>query len=118
MQKKNCAQRLPVWLLGGELGIGHDPEQHAAYVGSWIKVLEEDPKEIFRAAADAEKIKDFVLSFSQQQEIVDQEEITMDQTSSRIMMQTHVNTYLFLMQKKIWRKLPVLAGITRPKPGM
>jgi len=38
--------------------------------------------------------------------------------ASRIMMQTHVNTYLFLMQKKIWRKLPVLAGITRPKPGM
>lgn len=35
-------------------------EQHAAYVGSWIKVLKEDYNEIFRAAADAEKICDFL----------------------------------------------------------
>ncbi|MDL1866920.1 DUF1738 domain-containing protein, partial [Betaproteobacteria bacterium PRO4] len=81
--KEELRAEIASMLLGGELGIGHDPEQHAAYVGSWIKVLEEDPKEIFRAAADAEKIKDYVLSFSQQQEIVDQEEITMDQTSQQ-----------------------------------
>lgn len=56
-------------LLSGELGIGHDPGQHVAYVSSWIKALQEDPTEIFRAAADAEKIQDFVLVFSQQQEI-------------------------------------------------
>jgi antirestriction protein ArdC len=35
-------------ILGNELGIGHDPGQHVAYVGSWIKVLQEDPLEIFR----------------------------------------------------------------------
>ncbi len=62
-------------LLGSELGIGHDPGQHVAYVGSWIKALQQDPTEIFRAAADAEKIQDFVLSFSQQQKMVEQEEI-------------------------------------------
>ena len=56
--------------LGDELGIGHDPGQHAAYVGSWIKVLENDPLEIFRAAADAERIQDFVLGLEQKQ-IVD-----------------------------------------------
>ena len=81
--KEELRAEIASMLLGCELGIGHDPEHHAAYVGSWIKVLEEDPKEIFRAAADAEKIKDYVLSFSQQQEIVDQEEITMDQTSQQ-----------------------------------
>jgi len=43
-------------LIGDELGIGHDPGQHAAYVGSWIKVLQEDSKEIVRAARDAEHI--------------------------------------------------------------
>lgn len=48
-------------ILGDELGIGHDPEQHAAYVGSWIKALQDDPLEIFRAAAEAEKIQDYVL---------------------------------------------------------
>lgn len=54
-------------ILGNELGIGHDPDQHASYVKSWIKVLEEDPMEIFRAAADAEKIHEFVLAFEQKQ---------------------------------------------------
>ena len=43
-------------MLGEQLGIGHDPGQHSAYVESWIRALENDPREIFRAAADAEKI--------------------------------------------------------------
>ena len=77
--KEELRAEIASMILGGELGIGHDPEQHAAYVGSWIKVLEDDPKEIFRAAADAEKIQDYVLSFSQQQKVVEQEEIRMDQ---------------------------------------
>ena len=55
-------------ILGEELGLGHDPSQHAAYVGSWIKSLEKDPLEIFRAAAAAEKIRDHVLTFEQQQQ--------------------------------------------------
>jgi antirestriction protein ArdC/phage/plasmid primase-like uncharacterized protein len=54
-------------ILGNELGIGHDTQQHAAYVGSWIKVLQDDPLEIFRAAAEAEKIRDFVLGLEQRQ---------------------------------------------------
>jgi len=70
-------------LLSGELSIGHDPGQHVAYVSSWIKALQEDPTEIFRAAADAEKIQDFVLALSQQQEIAQktdtEEAIKMDQ---------------------------------------
>lgn len=55
-------------ITGAELDIGHDPHQHAAYVGSWIKVLKEDPLEIFRAAADAEKIHSYVMAFEQKQE--------------------------------------------------
>lgn len=50
-------------MLGERLEIGHDPGQHAAYVASWIKVLEDDPREIFRAAADAEKINSYVMAF-------------------------------------------------------
>ena len=52
-------------ILGDELGIGHDPKQHSAYVGSWIKALQDDPLEIFRAAADAEKIQTYVLGLTQ-----------------------------------------------------
>ena len=55
-------------MLGGQLGIGHDPGQHVAYIGSWIKALEQDPREVFRAAADAEKIVKMVRSFELEQE--------------------------------------------------
>ncbi len=65
-------------MIGATLAIGHDPGQHAAYVASWIKVLQEDPKEIFRAAADAEKIKDYVLALEKQQEQVAQQAIETD----------------------------------------
>ncbi len=81
--KEELRAEIASMLLSGELGIGHDPGQHVAYVNSWIKALQEDPTEIFRAAADAEKIQDFVLAFSQQQEIAQgidaQEAIKMDQ---------------------------------------
>ncbi len=45
-------------MAGEALGIGHDPGQHHAYVASWIQVLKDDPKEILRAASDAQKIID------------------------------------------------------------
>lgn len=54
-------------MLGERLEIGHDPGQHAAYVGSWVKALKEDPKEIFRAASDAERISAYVMDFEQEQ---------------------------------------------------
>lgn len=59
--KEELRAEIASMIMGDELGIGHDPEQHAAYVGSWIKVLEDDPLEIFRAAADAEKIQEYVM---------------------------------------------------------
>lgn len=57
------------WMLGLELGIGHDPGQHLSYVGSWIKVLKEDPYEIVRACRDAEKMKEYVLAMEHKLEL-------------------------------------------------
>jgi Zincin-like metallopeptidase len=56
-------------IIGSEIGIGYDPGQHAAYVGGWIKALQDEPLEIFRAAADAEKIQKYIYSLQQQQAI-------------------------------------------------
>lgn len=50
-------------MVGERLEIGHDPGQHVAYVASWIKALKEDPREIFRAASDAERITSYVMAF-------------------------------------------------------
>jgi antirestriction protein ArdC len=47
-------------MISSELGLPHDPGQHASYVASWIKVLQKDPLEIFRASADAQKIHTFI----------------------------------------------------------
>jgi len=65
--KEELRAEIASMIVGDELGIGHDPGQHAAYVGSWVKALQDEPLEVFRAAADAEKIHDYVLAFEQQQ---------------------------------------------------
>lgn len=57
------------WMLGQDVGIPHSPDQHAAYVQSWIQVLKEDPYEIVRACRDAEKIKDYVFDMERKKEL-------------------------------------------------
>ena len=53
-------------MTGDRLGLGHDPSRHAAYVGSWIQALRDDPREIYRASQDAQEISDFVLDRSRE----------------------------------------------------
>src|SRR5271166_764074 len=55
-------------ILGSELGIGYDPAQHASYVDHWIQILTESPKEILFAAADAERISEYILCIEEKQE--------------------------------------------------
>jgi antirestriction protein ArdC len=38
--------------------------RHADYLGSWLKILREDSRAIFRAASKASKACDFLLAFS------------------------------------------------------
>ena len=56
-------------LIGGELKIGHSFGQHATYSGTWAKILKDDPFEISRAAADAQKIVSRLTGAGQKQEI-------------------------------------------------
>lgn len=49
--------------VASELGIPTDLPQHASYIANWIKPLKEDKREVFRAAADAQKIADMELGF-------------------------------------------------------
>jgi antirestriction protein ArdC len=59
--KEELRAELASVFLAAEQGVPHNPEQHAAYVGSWIKALRDDKNEIFRAAKDAHKAADFIL---------------------------------------------------------
>lgn len=50
-------------MMGGLLGLQPGPtmiEQHAAYLSSWLEALRRDKNEIFRAAADAQRICDYL----------------------------------------------------------
>ena len=47
--------------LCADLGLTlEDREDHAAYIGSWLKVLKDDKRAIFTAAAHAQRAADFL----------------------------------------------------------
>lgn len=50
-------------IIGTELGLPTDVPNHASYLSSWIKILKSDRREIFRAAAAAQKCADYCLAF-------------------------------------------------------
>ncbi len=46
------------------LAISPEPrEEHAAYIGNWLKVLKEDKRAIFSAAAHAQRAADYLSGF-------------------------------------------------------
>jgi antirestriction protein ArdC len=64
--KEELRAELASVFIVAEVGVPHDPANHAAYVGSWIKALKEDKNEIFRAAHDASAATDYVLSLERE----------------------------------------------------
>ncbi|MYD87101.1 MAG: DUF1738 domain-containing protein [Acidobacteria bacterium] len=49
-------------MTGEQLGVGHEPRHGAAYVSSWIKALENDPKETRAEAVDAQRIAECLIA--------------------------------------------------------
>jgi antirestriction protein ArdC len=60
--KEELRAELASVFLMAERGIPHNPDSHAAYIGSWIKSLQDDKHEIFRAARDAHRAADLLLA--------------------------------------------------------
>lgn len=61
--KEELRAEIASMMISATIGLPHNIEDHAAYVNSWIKVLKDDPKEIFKAATAANKIKDYLIKF-------------------------------------------------------
>ncbi|CAM2991310.1 zincin-like metallopeptidase domain-containing protein [Legionella anisa] len=101
--KEELRAEIASMLLGAELGIGHDPSQHTAYIKSWIRVLEDDPLEIFRASADAEKIVNHLCALEQTQDINLREfiEIKEDKLKEEVVMASENIT-----SEKVWLSIP------------
>jgi antirestriction protein ArdC len=60
--KEELRAELASVFLMAERCIPHDPDSHAAYLGSWLNTLRDDKHEIFRAARDAHKAADLLIA--------------------------------------------------------
>ena len=67
--REELRAEIGVLAVGERLGVGHNPARCASYVSSWIKALREDPREIFRASSDAEKISRYLQGLQRQQDL-------------------------------------------------
>lgn len=56
--------------VSADLGLALEPrEDHAAYIGSWLKVLKDDKRAIFSAAAHAQRAADFLHNLQPQAQV-------------------------------------------------
>ena len=60
--REELRAEIAAMMTGEQLGVGHEPRHGTTYVSSWIKALENDPKEIRAAAVDAQRISDWLLA--------------------------------------------------------
>ncbi|NMM46501.1 DUF1738 domain-containing protein [Rhodospirillaceae bacterium KN72] len=60
---------MSAYMVGRDLSLGHYPERHAGYVGSWLKAIKDDRNVLFRAARDAEIIRSWVMEPDRRQEL-------------------------------------------------
>jgi antirestriction protein ArdC len=60
--KEELRAELASVFLMAERGVPHDPDRHAAYLGSWLEALRQDKHEIFRAAREAHKGADLLIA--------------------------------------------------------
>ena len=59
--REELRAEMSAMMTGERVGVGHDGSRAAAYVKGWLKAIDDDPKEIYKAAADAQKISDYLL---------------------------------------------------------
>src|SRR5208337_2553557 len=61
--KEELRAELASYAIGSMIGLPCDVPNHASYIQSWIEVLKQDRREIFHAAAEAQRIADYILAF-------------------------------------------------------
>jgi antirestriction protein ArdC len=81
--KEELRAELASVFIAAEIGVPHDPANHSAYVGSWIKALKDDKHEIFKAAHDASAAADYVIHMEREISKAESLEVS-DQTTDRL----------------------------------
>lgn len=76
--KEELRAEIGSYMLCSNLSLDFDPGNHNAYIKSWVKNLEDQPNEIFKAASDAGKIMQYLqdLSIDRSKEITQEKVLT------------------------------------------
>ena len=59
--REELRAEISAMMTGERIGVGHTPQHGVAYVAGWVKALENDPREIHRAAADASRMSAYLI---------------------------------------------------------
>ena len=59
--REELRAEMSAMMTGDRVGDGHDGSRGAAYVTGWLEALEKDTREIYKAAADAQKMSDYLM---------------------------------------------------------
>lgn len=54
--REELAAEIFSFMVGQRLQIGHDPDQHAAYLQHWVQIVRDEPKAILHACREAEQM--------------------------------------------------------------
>ena len=104
--KEELRAEIASWMVGQSIGVPHDPDQHVAYVASWIKAIEEDPSEIVRACRDAEEIKEYILGLERQKELGEERALTVETSREADAAMDLPETPARPAQEKTWLAVP------------
>jgi antirestriction protein ArdC/single-stranded DNA-binding protein len=77
--REELRAELTSFFMAAELGLPHNIERHADYIGSWAQLLRDNHMEIFDASKDAQAAHDFLLA--RERELLKQRE--QEQTQER-----------------------------------
>lgn len=103
--KEELRAEIASLMLGEKLEIGHDPSQHVAYIASWIRILENDPHEIFRAASDSEKIVQY-LTGPELKQTVTQEPEAVQITVQMPTLQPELESAMNISNERVYLAVP------------
>ncbi len=70
--REELRAEIAAMMTGERLGVGHEPRHGTAYVSSWIKALENNPKEIRAAAVDAQRMSDWLMARERDRSVADE----------------------------------------------
>ena len=79
--KEELRAEISAMMMGDRLKTGHDPDRGTAYVEGWVSAVDDDPREIHRAAAEAQRMSNYLVGRRRVQDAI--EEIEKEHESAR-----------------------------------